>query len=114
MDKALSKKTLKKLKELKLLAYQRELDEHLSKLSLKFNDWKNNKITAMVLRDYIYDFDKGPAKKISGFYDYFDDHICVAKAVANGILKEEEVPEDILELIDINIDSLKGLKKTDL
>ena len=111
MDKTLTKKTLKKLKELKLTAYQRELDEHLSKLSVKFNDWKNKKITAMVLRDHIYDFDKGPSKKISGFYDYFDDHICVARAVDTGILKKEEVPEDILELIDRNIDSFKRLEK---
>ena len=111
MGEALTKKTRKKLKELKLLAYQRELDEHLSKLLLKFNDWKKKKITAMVLRDHIYDFDNGPAKKISGFYDYFDDHICVAKAVASGILKKEEVPDDILELIDSSIESFKGLKK---
>jgi len=111
MDKAPTKKTSKKLKELKLTAYQRELDEHLSKLSAKFNDWKNKKITAMELRDHIYDFDKGPSTKISGFYDHFDDHICVARAVAIGLLKKEEVPENILESIDRNIDSFRGLEK---
>jgi hypothetical protein len=45
MDKTYPKKTWKKLQELKVTAYRRELDEHLSKLSVKFDDWKNKTIS---------------------------------------------------------------------
>ncbi len=98
-----SKGLRKKLHELKIEAHEREIKKHLIELSAKFEDWKRGKMSSGELSVHIHEYDKGPSKWMMGFYNDIDYEVSIARAVAIGLLAREEVPDDILEIIENQI-----------
>ena len=105
--KGYPKEIRKKFQELANLAWHRELDEQIALLAKRFDEWREKKIDCFQLNDFIHKFHNGPSRKIWKHYDYFDAETIVSIAVASGILKKEEIPQDILQYIDQRIESYK-------
>jgi len=103
MDKY-NKREKKKLRELASLAHKRELNSALSKLEKKFVKWKKSKIDSFELNHEIHLFHNGISKELykkyntSGLLD-----ICVEWAIANNILKKDEVEDNLLNKLELII-----------
>ncbi len=92
------------MRQLKDIAYERELDQELSELYQDFQKWRNKEIDGFELNDLIHKHHQGASREIWKFYTYADPDVAVAHAINQGLLKNEDIPGDILEIIDIRID----------
>ena len=96
------RKGSKSLRTLAGLAYQRELDEALAHLKLKYAEWEAGRIDCFQLTAEIHGFHNGIARDLWKRYSDGDARFAVGFAVAKGVLKEEEVPSKVLDdLADI-------------
>jgi hypothetical protein len=71
----LSKKVRKKARELIVIAYTRELNYHLDKLSQKFDDWRKNTFDCWELNDLIHKFHDGISRDLYKTYNYTNDQV---------------------------------------
>jgi hypothetical protein len=90
------------LRELAGLAYERELRKALLDLHDQFHDWLKDRTDAFELSDAIPAFHDGAARDLYVFYTRGRPEMQVARAVAHGVLRRDEVPGPI-------IDKLKSL-----
>jgi hypothetical protein len=97
----------KKLRELRCEAHERELARELTQLAAKFDEWKAGQIGAGDLDLLIHQHHNGPSRELFKFYDGGDDRFAVAHAVVEGVLKEDEIPEDIWPHIEIHVQFLR-------
>jgi hypothetical protein len=101
--KGYTKSQEKKLRELAGIANKRELDQEMEILYQHFVNWKNEKISCFELSDLIHKFHQGASREIWKTYAYSDPDMAVSRAVALGILKREEIPENLLDILDLKI-----------
>lgn len=102
--KVYSKKEKKKLRELADLAYERELNNALNKLEEKFVSWKKGSIGSFELSHEIHLYHNGISQELYKKYNYSDLlDLTVGWAIANNILKKEEVGEGLLNKLEIII-----------
>lgn len=86
----------KRLTALADQAYERELARELTQLAARFDDWRAGRITPWELNDQIHRYHNGPAWELFKFYDYGGSpQFAVARAVAEGVLKEKEIPAEV-------------------
>jgi len=98
MKQSKGQKTRRKaLRELSGIAHERELTKALSELEEKFQKWRGGSISSFQLNDIIHEFHNGTHRNIWKRYSYLKPDMIVPTAIASGILKEEEVPPEILE-----------------
>lgn len=97
--KEYSKSQRRHLRELRDIAYERELKESLSVLAAKFDDWKAGKITSLQLNQLLHEYDYGESRKLWAMYDIAQHDMLVARAIAIGLLSEHEVGEEIVLLL---------------
>ncbi|MBW1894903.1 MAG: hypothetical protein JRI91_14595 [Deltaproteobacteria bacterium] len=96
-----SKAVKKKMSHLAGLAHQREQEEYLAKLAEKFDAWRKKEIDCWDLTDAIHQFHQKDAQNVYKVYDSNDDYdIQVARGIRFGLLKREEVDEDVLTSIE--------------
>ena len=98
------KKVLRKLRD---TAYERELDQELEKLYRDFKKWRNKEIDGFELNDLIHKHHQGSARELWKFYSYADSGTAVARGVKLDLIKREEIPADILQLIAPRFDLFK-------
>jgi hypothetical protein len=103
-----SKSQRKKLRQLRDIAYELELDRELAGLYQDFQKWRNKEIDGFELNELIHKYHQGPSREVWKTYNYIDLDMVVSRAVALGLLKKEDIQEDILELIDTQIDFFSG------
>lgn len=97
----LSKKTRKELRKLLIQAYAKELDQHLLELSMKCDDWKNNKIDCWDLNDHIHKFHDGISRDLFNTYNSgVDDIYMISRALANDLLRKEEIPNEAIDIVE--------------
>ena len=113
MRKSDHKQKRKKLRELAILAYERELGAHLGELQEDFSEWRENKISVYELSDRIHEFHHGPSRELYNINEQFKPDFLVARAVSLSVLSEDELPNDILETLSKQIESLKSLTEED-
>ena len=101
--KGYTKSQKKKLRELAGIANERDLDQEMEKLYQHFENWRNEKISCFELSELIHKFHQGPSREIWKMYTYFDPDMAVSRAIALGLLKKEEMPEDLLNILDSKI-----------
>ena len=89
----------KRLRQLRDTAYERELDHELVKLYRDFKKWRNKEIHGFELNDLIHKHHQGPSRELWKFYSYADIDTAVARAVKLDLIKKEEIPDDILQMI---------------
>jgi len=80
-------------------AHQKELAQLLAELAGKFDEWRGGKIDADRLVYLIHHYDKGPLRELYMQYSNVPEHSLVARAVAAGLLREDDVPADVLPYI---------------
>ncbi len=97
----------KKLFALTCEAHERELARELTALAVKFDEWKAGHIDAGDLDHLIHKHHNGPSRELFKFYNGGDDRFAVAHAVVEGVLKEDEIPEDIWSHIERQMQFLR-------
>jgi hypothetical protein len=93
----------KKLRELAAIANERELDQEMEKLYQHFENWRNGKISCFDLSDLIHKFHQGASREIWKMYAYSDPVMAASRAIALGLLKKEEIPENLLDILNLKI-----------
>lgn len=101
--KGYTKSQKKKLRELAGIANERELDQEMEKLYHHFENWRNEKISCFELSELIHKFHQRPSREIWKIYTYSDPDMAVSRAIAFGLLKKEEIPENLLDILDLKI-----------
>jgi hypothetical protein len=83
------------LRDLVGLAYEVELGRELGKLAEHFDEWREGKIDAFDLTELVHKYHQGPARELWKRYaDRPMVEMQVASAIARGILRREDVPEE--------------------
>jgi hypothetical protein len=99
-------------------AYERELARELNNLYHAFKLWDHNEIDSWELSDRIHRFHDGPSRDLYKFYNLLDKKVALAKALATGVLKKDEVPYELQKsmqpLIDFFRDELNSYHDNDL
>jgi len=111
MDHSIPKHIKKKLREFSTEAYERELNIHLEELYLLFNEWKDKKISGGELSHRLYEYNQGASKKLFGKYNTLDANMLVGFAVENGVLTENEIPDELLPYIGRSVKFLHDSNK---
>lgn len=93
------KKTKRGLRDLSQEAFSRQQHAHLQELSDKFDSWRSGLISDDELASFLWDLLSGPSKQLRDRHAYLDPGILVAGAVADGVLQESDLPEDMRETI---------------
>jgi hypothetical protein len=89
----------RRLRELGGTAYERDLAAELTKVESEFKRWRDGEIDAFELSEAIHRFHQGPARELFSRYDETYLALAVAHAIHRGVLSEEEVGADIIELL---------------
>jgi hypothetical protein len=101
------------LREYLAEAYERELHRELTKLDRSFAEWRAGKIGSGELSYRVHQYETGPSRELFKQYNGGPHDMIVAYAVVAGILKEEEVPAELLEAIAGPLSFYRSLKKRD-
>lgn len=92
-----SKKERAELRRLASEAYERELDRHLAELDKSFSEWRRGKLPSSELSNIIHEFHQHTARDVWSTYQVPDESMLVARAIAMGIISEDEVPVTLRE-----------------
>lgn len=104
-----NKRIRKIFRELASKAYERELTKHLTKLAEKFDDWRSNKIDSGQMSTLIHKYYRGPSKDMFSMYNSLDTDVLVIRAVVNGFITEDEIPDELLEYVKERVEVFKEL-----
>jgi hypothetical protein len=102
-----SKKTKAQFRRLVDDAYERELTRELKQLAAQFDEWRAGRIRASDLSHRVHQFDKGPVREMYNLYNLMDQEFVVDRAVVEGLLTEEEIPEDVWPHISEMVQGLR-------
>lgn len=80
-------------------AYESELHRELVKLDQSFAEWRAGKIDDWELSDRINRYEMGPSRELYKKYNYGQNDMNLAYAIATGILNRNEVPAELLEAL---------------
>lgn len=103
----MSKKIKKEIKVLASKAYEEELRAALGPLSEKFEQWKVGEFASTNLVGAIHEFHKGEAREIFNRYHSPLENLMVARAIVEGILKEEGISPEILKALEKELAFIK-------
>lgn len=92
-----SKKERAELRRLASEAYERELGNQLAELDKSFSEWRDRRLLSSELSEKIHQFHQHAARDIWSTYQAPHDSMLVARAIALGILSENEVPVTLRE-----------------
>ena len=90
------------------IAFERELDQELALLYQDFQKWRNKEIDGFELNGRVHKYHQGSSREVWKTYNYMDLDTAVSRAFALGLLKKEDIEEDILEIIETRIDLFSG------
>jgi hypothetical protein len=84
------------LRDLTSQAWERELGAELARLEEGFAAWRAGALSPHALSHQIHEFHQGPARDLYGIYTRVHPSELVARAVAAGVIREQEVPDELL------------------
>jgi hypothetical protein len=87
------------LRTLSRIAYERELKNTLSILAAKFDNWKIGKVTSFEMEELVHKYDCDESRKLWSLYNSSSLQSIVTRAIATGLLSEEEVGAKIITLL---------------
>ena len=108
-----SKSIRRVLRELRDIAHEREISQHIEKLWEKFQEWKSGKIQVWDLTEVIHEFDYRTARQLYLYYNGNKPDITVCDAINAGLLKEDEVPSKVLDVIKWKLEKYRKLKESE-
>jgi hypothetical protein len=106
-NREFTKSQRRRLRELGVIAYERDLSDELSKLETEFGRWRAGEIDAHELSDRIHRFHQGPARKLFSFYELPNLDFAVAHAIHRGLITEAEAGADTIEIIRAHLAFLR-------
>jgi hypothetical protein len=81
------------------IAHDRDLRKALSELRVQFDRWDRGEIDSFELNDAVHRFHQDTARGIWKRYATTHLEPAVASAVATGVLRKEELPDDLVQHI---------------
>ncbi|MBW2689292.1 MAG: hypothetical protein JRC99_05110 [Deltaproteobacteria bacterium] len=101
----MTKSQKKHLRQLAGQCYEKEMTLVLESLYEDFKKWEKSEITPWDLNDKIHQYHDGTARELYKLYEGLNDpRVALAQAVAKGIIKIEDVPENCRPLLTDLID----------
>jgi hypothetical protein len=98
----------RKLRDLARQAHENELRRELGQLAEKFDEWRADKISAGELSYLIHKHDRGPLRDLYNRYNTLPARTLVVLAIVKGVLKEEEIPEEVWSYIDDAVEVMRA------
>ena len=102
------KKRRKLLRQLAATAHRRELEQALSALEAQFRAWREGTIDAFQLSEGIHEFHNGLNRELWKRYVSCDPEMSVPFAIAQGVLKEGDVPSEVFEQMRLVVQAFRG------
>jgi hypothetical protein len=102
-----SKSELKQLRELAGRAHAAELSTHLRELHAEFAKWERGELDPFDLNRKIHEFHQGANHDVYGCYRSLSPKLLVARAIAQDVLPESEVGEDLVRKLQFRISDLR-------
>lgn len=100
------------LRQLMDVAYERELHRELEKLDQSFAAWREGTLNSFELNELIHKHHNGPSRELwSRYSSYRDADMSVAYAVVEGLIKEEEVPPEVLAAMSQQLGFYRSLQE---
>ena len=99
MNKELTKGQKRELNRLAALAHDRELTAALAAVEGQFRQWRAGAIGPHELSDAIHVFHQGPSRELWVRYTDGPAYLAVLGAIRRGVVAEDEVPSEVLELL---------------
>jgi hypothetical protein len=103
-----SKHIRKLVRDFAALSHDRELGEALRELRAEFDRWERGELPPSDLSDEIHKFHQGPAREIWLRYSTNQLEPALGFAVATGVLRTDELPEELLQHLAGWIDFYKS------
>lgn len=101
MQNDYSKSARCKLRKLAGVAHERQLAVALEKLYEQFNAWRDHRIDAFELNDRIHAFHQRTSREIWKLYNSAgQEDILVARALKSGLLTEDEIGKELVDLLE--------------
>ena len=95
-----SKNIKREIRALAGILYERELNLHLSDLSIHFDHWKKGNLSPFELSGKIHEFHQKPARELFNLYTTNSTlDMAVSRGLANGLLKESEVSAELRDAL---------------
>ena len=101
-----SEELLGKIEELKILADRNRQEKSLNKLSKSFTSWKKKTIDSDALAAQIRQWYFVNVEN-TGYTTGSNPGLPIAKALADGYLKEKDIPPELLSKIEVLIQIMK-------
>ena len=98
-----------RIPELAMLAYERELARELGAVEVEFSRWRCGEINAHELSERVHVFHDGAARRLHSVYNGDLLEMAVGSAIARGVLTEEEVPSEVVEVLRRHIDFARAM-----
>ena len=99
------------LSQLARSAYEREMDTALQELDSWFDQWKIQNISAIELSEKIHRFHQDDARELWSKYVSNTLHdLLVAAAIQKGIIRSNELSEELLEFLKPKIKLYRNLE----
>jgi hypothetical protein len=84
------------LRDLARLAYERELTNELKRLKQLFSEWETSALSVWELDEQIRSYAREQSRELHTRYHHTPLDLVVAFAIVDGVIRENEVPVDIL------------------
>jgi hypothetical protein len=109
MSREFPKRIRAALRSLAAVAQERELRRLLAGLDADFDRWRRGEIDSFALDDAVHHFARGRARRdLEGAYGSNDlMPMMVARAIVAGILEPAEVPAEVVEALDRELDDFR-------
>ena len=105
------KRIKKMLREYLAEAYERELHQELAILESSFEEWRQGQISSGELSYRIHQYEVGPSREL--YKKYNEDNLAemmVAHAIVVGILRRDEIPPELLEVLERSLSFYESLE----
>ncbi len=111
MSKSPKQKRIRKaMRDLVVKAYERELGLELTKLEASFTKWHSGEIDCFLLNDLIHEHHDGASRDLWKKYGLRPEML-LPSLVANGIISESEVPDELLTEMKQTIHAMREFQK---
>ena len=80
-------------------AYERELQRGLAKLEQSFAEWRSGQIGSGEFSDRLHQYERGPSRVLYKRYNYGEEDMTLAYVIVGGVLRREEIPDNLLEAL---------------
>lgn len=102
MQRNHTKSVRKQLRDLVALAHERELARNLDAIATQFDQWRAGVVSPWDLNDAIHQYHQGASRDVWGRYNVGSlyHEVLVARALASGVLNREEIPTDVLAVVE--------------